>query len=72
MPRYSKEAKKSIQDKLACGRNCVHPQDQRKVIGFGIFCMKCQCRMDLVSNNPGFISDANAEKKILNDIQKEL
>jgi hypothetical protein len=62
MARYSKEARKLIAEKLAAAKSCDHPVDQKQVIGFGIFCMKCHVRIGLLSNEEG-------EAKILDSLK---
>ena len=64
MPRYSKQALKQIQEKIEAGKNCPHPPDRRQRIGFGIFCMDCQCRVALVGK-------AEGEKLILDALKNQ-
>ena len=64
MPRYSKEARERIAKVLEVGKHCDHPADQRRQIGFGIFCMKCKCRVNFVSRKQG--------EKLIFDAVKEI
>lgn len=70
MKRYSKESQAFIAAKLAEGRACDHPADQRHTVGLGIYCGKCRCRMDLVSQEPGSLSQEDGEQRMLDEMKK--